>query len=124
MAESIKKKYMSTLPEPVSLKGTEKIIDQMNNAICRIYYNNRKGIGFFIKIPSKTLLLPVLITNNHIINEDDILINENISIYLNIDKKIKIIKFDNNRKIYTNERFNIIIIEIPIKYYISNLGLN
>ena len=35
--EDIKKeKYISSSPEPVTLKGTEKIIDQMNNSVCRI----------------------------------------------------------------------------------------
>ena len=116
MAERIKsKKYMSVFPKPVSLKGIEKIIDQINNSICRIYNNNnRKGTGFFVNIPYKTKLLPVLITNNYIINKDDILNNKNISIYLNNDKKIRTIKLDNNRKRYTNEKFDITIIEISI----------
>ena len=107
MAEGIKEKYFGVLPESISLKKTEKIIEQMKNAICRIYNKNKIGTGFFIRIPYKTELLPVLITDNHIINIDDILNKTNISIYLNNDKKIKIIKLDNNRKIYSNEKFNI-----------------
>ncbi len=35
-----------------------------------------------------------------------------ISIYINNDKKIKTLKLDRNRKIYTNEMFDITIIEI------------
>ena len=73
----------------MSLKATEKIIDQMNNSICRLQIDNKKGNGFFTKIPYKNNLLPVLITNNHIINIDDILNHKNISIYINNDKKIK-----------------------------------
>jgi len=49
MAERIKGKYMEAFPEPVSLKATEKIIDQMNNGICRIYNNDRNGIGFLLE---------------------------------------------------------------------------
>ena len=84
----------------------------MNKNICRIYNNNRQGTGFFLSIPYKMNLLPVLITSNQIINEEDILNNRNISLYLNNDKKIKTIKLDNNRTIYTNEKFDITIIEI------------
>jgi len=113
MAKYIKeKKNYETLPEPITLKGTEKIIDQMNNSICRIYNDKRKGTGFFIKIPYKSQSLSVLITSNHIINKDDILNNKNISIYINNDKNIKTIKLDSNRKIYSNEKFDITIIEI------------
>ena len=83
MAEIMKEKYIGALPEPVSLRGTEKIIDQMNYGICRLYNDNRKGTGFFVKIPHKNQLLPVLITNNYIINKSDILHNKIISIYLN-----------------------------------------
>ena len=112
MAEGIKELYLRSLPEPITLKATEKIIDQMNNDICRIYNNNRNGFGFFVKIPYKKNILPVLITSNHVINIDDILNNSIISIYINNDKKIKTIKLDNNRKKYTNEKYDITIIEI------------
>ena len=79
MEERIKGKNMEAFPEPVSLKATEKIIDQMNNGICRIYNNDRNSTGFFVRIPYKKQLLPVLITNNNIINKDDILNNSIIS---------------------------------------------
>ena len=110
--EDIKKeKYIESSPEPVTLKGTEKILDQMNNSVCRIY-NNRNGTGFFTKIPYKSQLLPVLITNNHVINQEDILNNKTISIYLNNDGITKTIKLDNNRLMYTNEKLDATIIEI------------
>ena len=110
--EDIKKeKYISSSPEPVTLKGTEKILDQMNNSVCRIY-NNGNGTGFFTKIPYKSKLLPVLITNNHVINQDDILNNKKISLYLNNDGITRTIKLDNNRMMYTNEKLDVTIIEI------------
>ena len=46
-------------PEPVSLRGTETILDQMNSTICRIYNNKIEGIGFFTKIPFNNKLLSV-----------------------------------------------------------------
>ena len=99
-----------TSHEPVSLKQTEKIIEQMkSNSICRI---NNKGTGFFTKIPYKSKLLPVLITTNQVINTDDIRNKINVSLYINNDKIIKLIKLDNNRIIYTNEKLDITIIEI------------
>jgi len=115
MAKRIKGKYLGELPEPVSLKATEKILDQMNNDICRIYNKDRKGTGFFVRIPYESQLLPVLITSNNLINKDDILNNSIISLNINNDKNLKKIKLDNNRKIYSNEKFNITIIEIKEK---------
>ena len=112
MVDTTKEKYMRDLPDPVSLEATQKIIDQMNSSVCLIYNEKRKGTGFFVKIPYKSNLLPVLITSNQVINKDDILKMKTISIYLNNDKKIKTLKLDRNRKIYTNEKFDITIIEI------------
>ena len=112
MVDTTKEKYMGALPAPISLKGTQKIMEQMNNSICLIYNEKRKGTGFFVKIPYESNLLPVLITTNQLINKDDILNMKSISIYINNDKKIKTLKLDGNRKIYTNEIFDITIIEI------------
>ena len=112
MVDTTKEKYMVSLPDPVSLEATQKIIDQMNNSICLIYNEKRKVTGFFVKIPYKSNLLPVLITSNQVINKDDILKMKTVSIYINNDKKIKTLKLDRNRKIYTNEKLDITIIEI------------
>ena len=109
MEDKIKEKHINSSPEPISLKGTEKIVGQMkNNSICRI---NDKGIGFFVKIPYKSKLLPVLITTNQVISTDDILGNKNISLYLNNDKIIKTIKLDNKWLIYTNEKLDNFILK-------------
>ena len=109
MVDNRKEKYITKSLEPISFKQTEKILDQMNNSICRI---NDKGTGFFVKIPYKSILLPVLITTNKVINIYDILCNRNISILLNNDKKMNTIKLDENRIMYTNEKLDITIIEI------------
>ena len=110
MVDYIKEKYTNASPDPISLKQTENILEQMkSNSICTI---NDKGTGFFVKIPYKSKLLPVIITTNQVINADDIQDNRNISILLNNDKKIKTIKLDNNRLKYTNEKFDITILEI------------
>ena len=54
----------------------------------------------------------MLITNNHIINEDDIKNNKIITLYLINDKIEKTIEIDNNRLRYTNKKLDITIIEI------------
>ena len=47
-----------------------------SNSICRI---NNKGTWFFVKIPYKSKLLPVLITSNQVINADYIENKTNVS---------------------------------------------
>ena len=124
----MKEQNISTSPEPISLKQTEKIIEQMkNNSICRIN-NHGEGTGFFVKVPYKLRLLPVIITTNHAINIDDIQNNKIISLYLNNGKMI--IKLDDNRLRYTNEKLDITIIEIKendhnlnIKYFELDDGI-
>ena len=113
MEDNKKEKYIPTSPDPVSLGGTEKIIEQMNYSVCKIY-NKSEGCGFFTKIPYNSQLLPVLITNNYIIDIDDINQNKSITLYLNNDKLLKPIKLDKNRLMYTNKKLDITIIEIPI----------
>ena len=112
MEDNKKEKYIKTSPEPVSLKGTEKILEQMNSCVCRIF-NNGKGTGFFTKIPYKSKLLPVLITNNHVLGQNDIENKKTITLYLNNENtNLKTITMDENRLIYTNEKLDITIIEI------------
>jgi len=110
-------------PIPIDIEGTKKILYQMENCICKIYEDNgKKGTGFFCKIPfpDKNNLLPFLITNNHILNENDIENNKiiNLTIYNkdkneNIEKKIKI---DDSRKTFSllnkDEGIDITFIEI------------
>ena len=77
-------------PKPVSIQGTKKILFQLENCICQIYRKKGgKGTGFFCKILFQNKLLPVLITNNHVLNEEDIKNNEiiELTIYNNIEKK-------------------------------------
>ena len=122
-------------PIPVSIKGIEKILFQLKNCICQIYQKNGgKGTGFFCKILFQNKLLPVLITNNHILKEEDIKNNEIIELTIcnNVENKNKnkdkdedrSIKIDNLRRRYTNSEIDITIIEIKpeedkIKYYLE-----
>ena len=79
MSEIKQEKLINNLPTPVSVIGTETILSQMDKYICKIYLGNGKegtGTGFFCKIPFHNKLLPVLITNNHIIGENDLKIGK------------------------------------------------
>ena len=85
---------------------------QITESLCKIKSHNiGYGTGFLCIISFQQKNdLPVLITNNYILDNDDISKDKNIIFYLE-DNKHKI-KIDNSRKIYTNDNYNIIIIEI------------
>ena len=91
MSDNIKETLIENQPSPVDLKGTKVILSQMENCICKMVKDNgEKGTGFFctIPFPDEKNLLHVLITNNHVLNEDDIENNKIIKfIIYNKDKK-------------------------------------
>ena len=67
-------------------------------------------MGFFCNIPCESNLLPVLISNNNILNEKDIISNKKIKLLLN-NHEYEIIISDSRKK-YSNDKYNITIIEI------------
>ena len=118
----IKETLIENQPMPVDIEGTKLILSQLENCICKIYKNGKKGTGFFCKIPfpDKNNLLNVLITNNHILNENDIENNKIVKLIMynkegneNIEKEILI---DESRKRYTyiddKEGIDVTILEI------------
>ena len=114
MSDIIQEKLIKEQPIPVSIKGTKKILFQMENCICKIFLKNGGiGTGFFCRIPFNNNLLPVLITNSHYLNENDIDNNKIIKIIIN--NKVKNIEIDNSRKKYTNSDKDIDITILEIK---------
>ena len=108
-------------PGIITYECTKKIIEQMEKNVFKIKTKDGQGTGFFCKIPfpDETNMLPVLMTNNHVIDKD-ILINErNIKIYIEEEFEEKIINL-NNRMKYTNKDYDITIIEIKEKDNINN----
>ena len=85
----------------------------MKKCICKIENKNGSGTGFLCYIPFKNEKLKVMMTNNHIINEDIIKNNKNIEISLN-DNKEKIRINIEKRKIYTSIKYDTTIIPIII----------
>ena len=121
MSDDIKETLIEDQPIPVDIEGTKIILSQLENCICKIIKDDgKKGTGFFCKIPfpNKNNLLYALITNNHILNENDIENDKIIKLIIynkeqNIEKEIKI---DDSRKKMTiineEEGIDITIIEI------------
>ena len=116
--EIIQEKKLDLYPEPVNMDRTEEILKQMKNCICKINKEDgKKGTAFFCKIPfpDQKNLLPVLISDNHVIDES-FLENENnkITLTLNNDKEYKEIELK-NRMTYSNKDYDITIIELKEK---------
>ena len=62
----------------------------MSKSICKIMTGDGKGTGFFCKIknPQDNKLIPLLITNYHILNKEYLKKSKSIKIFLNEEKKI------------------------------------
>ena len=99
--------------ESITIEKNNIIMSQLIKCVCKIYQTKENtGTGFMCEIPYKNQLLPVLITNNHVLNEKMIKKGKTIKITFNNKKEKKYIKIDNSRKIYTNPYKDITIIEI------------
>ena len=107
--------YIENSPEPVSIEGTEKILFQMKKCVCKITKENGvNGTGFFCKIPFPEHfdLFPVLVTNLHVLNKNDIEKNKIIEVTLNDDSKKKTIKIEKSRIIFCDENLDVTFIQI------------
>ena len=96
----------------IQIGGMQKIVEQMNTSLCLIECSDKtNGTGFFclIPFPDKTKQIPVLMTNNHILSKDDITEDKIINFEMN-HKKYRILI--ESRKVYTNENYDITIIEL------------
>ena len=122
MSDINKEKYLDNYPIPVTIDCTNKILEQMKRCICKINNKKGKGTGFFCHILYNNKNIRVLITNNHIIDEEIIKENDELLVALNDEKEKIKIKINDNRKIYTNskEKYDITIIEIKEKDNIKN----
>ena len=103
---------LSGYAPPINIECIEKMLNQMKKCICKIRIRNKRGTGFFCKIENNNKKIPVLITNNHIINRELIISTSILPVTLNDDKEDKTIKINEKRKIYTSEKYDTTIIEI------------
>ena len=113
MEDIINEKLIKNSLDPVSIEVTKKIINQMEKSVCKIYINGNTGTGFFAIIPYKNKFKKVLITNNHVLGENELKNGKIITFILNNNEKdIKSIEIYENRKRYTNGILDVTIIEI------------
>ena len=111
-----KEKELNNQPQSLNLEQLEYIQMQMKKSICKIKCKD-KGFGtrFFCRIPFPDYfnLLPVLITNYHVIKSEDIQPNKAINISINNENLNITLIIDKSRKIYANkEPYDITIIEL------------
>ena len=99
-------------PESLNKSQMNKIFEQMSKSICKIDNSdlNLTGTGFLclIPFPNKFHNLPVLITCNHVFND----LQQGNEIKLIFENKNIKLKLDESRMLYTNEEYDITIIEL------------
>ena len=97
---------MEVLPRPATKDCTKKIINQMNSSFC--YFtrkNNTYDIGYFCRINYQNKYIPVVIINNHSIDD-----NYNYILNASLNNTNITLELDNTR--YKNVEDNLSILEI------------
>ena len=107
-------KFIENCITPIEKSDLNEISKQMEKHICKIYTKDGfKGVGFFCFIDlDKDKRLPVLITENHLIDDNYIKEKKLINITLNDDSIGKIIIVNENREFHCYEEYDTTIIEI------------
>ena len=94
-------------PEPLE----ESKHKDKGSCICKI---NGKGVGtgFFCKMIYQNELVPVLITNYHVVDDKFVQSNNSLKVYIN--EKLKFININKNRIIYlsSNNEYDLIVIRL------------
>ena len=111
--------YTGGLP-PLSKTQNKMILSQLEKTVCKIHkVNGMTATGFLCKIPfpDQFSLLPALVTNNHVVNKQDLQLNKTIKITFGDHEIEKYLKLDESRLVYTNSSENIDI-TIKIAEYI------
>ena len=93
------------------------IQNQKEKSICKVVINKKYkgthyGTGFLCNIRLFTENIKTLITAYHVLDEENLKIGNEIKISFNDNKKVKIIKIDNPRRIYASKKDDITMIEI------------
>ena len=111
----IEEKDLSGYSKSLSNEEMKILMDLNEKKICKIECNDGDhGTGFFCMIPflNDWDTLSVLMTNYHVLKENDILPGKIIKFSLNNDKKKLKIKIDELRITFTSKKYDITIIEI------------
>ena len=105
-------KKIKNSPDYVSISGTQTILSQMKNSICKIKINNANGTGFFCKIPYENKEMNVLMTNYHILDEKYYNQNDSLNLFINDEEEEKIINLKTKRITYFNKLYDLTLIEL------------
>ena len=97
-----KEPYVNKQLDAVPIEGTKKILTPMENCIFINKKNGKFGTGFYCNIQFCRKPIPFLITNNHILNKNEIE-NDKI-IEFKVNNELRKIRIDKNRKKYTNDK--------------------
>ena len=98
-----------------NLEAMKIKIRQMEKSVCKIECQDYHGTGFFCQIQNNkewNSILRVLMTNNHILERKDIKPGKKIKFSINNGNSEFEILIDESRKVYTNEYYDVTIIEI------------
>ena len=116
-----KEKKIAGSPDPVSISGTRKILDQLINCVCKIKVKGASGTGFFCKVPlGNNQTIKCLMTNHHVIDEQYYNQNKEINLLINDDKDIKSIDTNSKRITFFSENYDIAIIQLKETDKIQN----
>ena len=110
----IREKELANIPKSIPIDVLKFLIPKAEQSICKIYCTDGgSGTGFFCKIQyTYNITLKVLMTNNHVLNEQDILSGKKIIFCIYNELIFYEIEMNETRKIYTNKKYDITIIEI------------
>ena len=117
-------KKIKNMPDPVTISGTETILNQMKNCICKIKINKTNGTGFFCTINCENKkTMNVLMTNYHVLDENYYALNNELNLFINDDKDVKILNLKIKRKTYFNKKYDLAMIELKesdnIKHFLE-----
>ena len=110
--------FNSEFAKELKLAGLSIPIWLVNKSLCKIIIHSNSisiyGSGFccLIPIPNTMYRIPVLITANHVLREEDIKIGNKIRIEFGDDVESFTLTIIKDTKIFTNQNFDITIIEI------------
>ena len=108
----MEEKNIISSAEPVNIEGTKKILEQLMNCICKIKLKGEYGTGFFCKITFEKKIIKVLMTNHHVLNENNFKENKKLNLLLNDEKELRIIDLEIKRETYFNKDYDLAVIEL------------
>ena len=111
MEENVEEGQIKGSIDIISIDKINLLSEQMKKCICKID-GDKKGTGFFCKINYGNKLIPVLMTNYHVVNSDYFERENNLIVSTN--EKRFVINISNNNILYssTNKEYDLMIIRL------------